>query len=130
MPMHFAKMNKCYAITGLKAHKLITLALWQGKFSRLSPTCLDPLPMLGTMLVTFDCDFPPCGTKLPEANSPLWKGMLVTASFLQCYIITSVLLKSHHPSQVHYKVPTDGILKSEDGGIYGQQRDSEKKIIA
>lgn len=43
--------------------------------------------------------------------------------------MTSVLYKSHHPSQAHYKVPTDGILKSEDGGIYGQQRDSEKGRI-
>lgn len=49
---------------------------------------------------------------------------------LQCYIITSVLRKSHHPSQAHYKVPTDGILKSEDDGIYGRQRDSETNIIA
>lgn len=93
--------------------------------------CLPPAWILylclGTILVTFDCDFSPSGKKLPTANSSLWKGMLVTASVLQCYIITSVLYKSHHPSQVHYKVPTDGILKSEDGGIYGQQRDSEKR---
>lgn len=77
--------------------------------------------------MAFDCGCSLFDKKLP--NSSLLKRMFVTASVLRCYVITSVLYKSHHPSQVHYEVPTDGILKSEDGGIYGQQRDSEKKIL-